>query len=76
MTVTGCIFGISLNAGVRRTSIATCSRADAMFAAQLGTGVPASACFRTAMIWLSVKRDSSMEIPRSRLRESSTSGFT
>src|SRR6185312_11872757 len=40
-----------------------------------GTGVPPSACFNTAMIWLSLNRDFFMEPPRVRLRENSTSGF-
>ena len=41
-----------------------------------GTGVPASACLSTAMIWLSVKRDFFMEPPRERVRENSTSGVS
>ncbi len=32
-------------------------RADAMLATDSGTGDPASACLRMAMIWLSLKRD-------------------
>lgn len=49
-------------------------RADACCRHSPGTGVPASACFSAAMIWLSVNRDFFMEPPRVRPRENSTSG--